>query len=63
MCLFAELNAEVCKAGYIGVTNSSAKIAKLNVSDAAAHVKPADINVEYAARGTLSLAFETKESQ
>ena len=34
--------------------NSSAEIAKLKVSDAAVHVKPADIGVGFAATGTLA---------
>ena len=41
--------------------NSHAKIAKLNVSDAAVHVKSADIDVGFAAVGTLAGLLRQKK--
>ena len=44
----------MCKAELLESANSLAKLKKLNVSDADVHVKPADIDIGFAATGTLA---------
>ena len=53
--------AGICKAQCIRVIKQSCKIAKLNVSDAAGHVKPANIDVGFAVTGTLAWLLRQKK--